>query len=143
MDEFKSFLGTGWSFPPEFSRGSGSVKMISDEEDIQNSLQVLLSTRIGERIMQPGYGCNLDEMIFEPMNISLQTYIKDLVSTAIFYYEPRIKPEDVRLSATDDEGVILVEVDYTIRSTNTRHNLVYPFYLQEATLVQQRIFIND
>ena len=93
--------------------------------------------------MQPGYGCNLDEMIYEPMNISLQTYIKDLVSTAIYYYEPRIKPDDVKLTAVDEEGMILVEVEYTIRSKKTRHTLGYPFNLEEATLVQQRIFIKE
>jgi len=135
MDEFKSFLGTGWSFPPEFSKVSKGVKMISDEEDIKNSLEVLLSTRIGERIMQPGYGCNLDEMMFEPLTISLQTYIKDIVFTAIYYYEPRINPEEVKLTSTGKDGLILVEVSYMIRSVNTRHNIVYPFYIGEGSLI--------
>jgi uncharacterized protein len=137
MDKITSFLGTGWSFPPQFSKASREVKIISDEEDIQNSLEVLLATKVGERIMQPGYGCNLDALLFEPINLSLQTYIKDLVSTAILYYEPRIKPENVTLNSTDTEGVILIEVDYIIRTTNTRHNLVFPFYMDEATLLNK------
>ena len=143
MEDFKSFLGTGWSFPPEFSKVRKAVKMIADEEDIRNSLEILLSTRIGERIMHPEYGCNLNEMMFEPMTLSLQTYIKDLVFTAIFYYEPRINPEEVKLTNAGEEGLILVEVTYIIRSTNTRHNIVYPFYVQEGTLVVQQNYMNS
>ena len=137
MTEINSFLGTGWSFPPQFSKTGKNVKMISDEEDIHNSLEVLLATRVGERLMQPKYGCNLDVLLFEPINITLQTFIKDLVFTSIFYYEPRVKPEDVKLSAPDNDGSILIEVQYTIRATNTRYNLVYPFYLQEGTLLKK------
>ena len=137
MDEINSFLGTGWSFPPQFSKTGKNVKMISDEEVIRNSLEVLLATRVGERLMQPKYGCNLDVMLFEPINITLQTFIKDLVFTSIFYYEPRVKPDDVKLSVPDQDGSILIEVQYTIRATNTRYNLVYPFYLQEGTLLSK------
>ena len=109
--------------------------MISNEEDIQNSLQVLLKTRVGERIMQPAYGCNLDVLLFEPITESLKTYIKDLVFTAIYYFEPRVNPEDVRLETAETEGIVTVNVEYTVRTTNTRHNLVFPFYLDEGNLV--------
>jgi phage baseplate assembly protein W len=132
-----SFLGTGWSFPPQFSKVTGNVLMISNEDDIQNSLVVLLQTRVGERIMQPTYGCNMDVLLFEPINESLLTYIKDLVFTAIYYFEPRINPDDVTLTDTADEGKILIEVSYTIRSTNSRHNLVFPYYLNEGNLIQE------
>jgi phage baseplate assembly protein W len=107
--------------------------MIADEADIKNSMEVLLSTRVGERFLQPKYGCNLDEILFEPLTVSLQTYIKDLVFTAIYYFEPRIKPEKVTLTPSETEGLAIISVEYTIRATNTRHNLVYPFYLNEGT----------
>lgn len=136
MAEKIAFLGTGWAFPPTFDKASGGVVMLSNEEDIQNSLQVLLSTRVGERIMQPDYGCNMDVLLFEPINQSLITYIKDLVFTAIYYFEPRINPENVTIEATEEEGTVLVKVDYTIRTTNSRHNLVFPFYLNEGNLVK-------
>ncbi|HNW89154.1 MAG TPA: GPW/gp25 family protein [Bacteroidales bacterium] len=136
MDDINSFLGTGWSFPPQFSKTEKTVKMIADEEDIKNSLEVLLATRVGERLMQPDYGCNLDVLLFEPIDVTLQTYIKDLVFTAIYFYEPRVKPDDVILSVPGQEGIILIEVQYTIRATNTRHNMVYPFYLEEGTLLK-------
>jgi len=137
MDEINSFLGTGWSFPPQLSKTGKNVNMISDEDDIHNSLEVLLATRVGERLLQPMYGCNLDVLLFEAIDITLQTYIKDLVFTSIFYYEPRVKPDDVKLTVPDQEGSILIEVQYTVRATNTRYNLVYPFYLNEGTLLQK------
>lgn len=130
-----SFLGTGWKFPIEFSKAGASNIMLSDEDDIQNSLQVLLTTRVGERIMQPAYGCNMDVLLFEAINESLITYIKDLVFTAIYYFEPRISPDNVSIESTAEEGKILVNVSYTIRSTNSRQNLVFPFYLDEGNLV--------
>ncbi len=135
MNTSNSFLGTGWSFPPQFNKSTGTIKLLSNEDDIQNSLQVLLCTRVGERIMQPTYGCNMDVLLFEPINESLISYIKDLVFTAIYYFEPRVTPENVTVEATEDEGIVLVKVDYNIRSTNSRHNLVFPFYLEEGNLV--------
>ena len=135
MTTSNSFLGTGWKFPLQFTKATGTAEMLSDEDDIQNSLQVLLSTRVGERIMQPSYGCNMDVLLFEAINESLITYVKDLVFTAIYYYEPRINPENVTVEATEEEGMVLVNVEYTIRTTNSRHNLVFPFYLDEGNLV--------
>jgi len=135
MATSNSFLGTGWKFPLQFTKASGTVELLSDEDDIQNSLQVLLSTRVGERIMQPSYGCNMDVLLFEAINESLITYVKDLVFTAIYYYEPRINPENVTVEATEEEGMVMVNVEYTIRTTNSRHNLVFPFYLDEGNLV--------
>lgn len=135
MDVLTSFLGTGWKFPIQFTKTTGNVEMLSDEDDIQSSLHVLLLTRIGERIMQPSYGCNLDVLMFEAINESLIAYVRDLVFTAVYYYEPRINPEDVSVTATEDEGIVLVDVEYTIRTTNSRHNLVFPFYLDEGNLV--------
>ncbi len=135
MDPTTSFLGQGWSFPPQFSKIGKGVLLLSNEGDIKSSLQILLSTRVGERILQPKYGCNLEEILFEPLNISLQTYIKDLVFTAIYYFEPRVRPDAVSLTSGED-GLVEVTVEYTIRSTNTRHNLVFPYYLNEGTNLQ-------
>ena len=90
-----SFLGSGWSFPPEFSRKRPGVVMVADETDIKQSLQILLSTALGERIMQPKYGCNLDDLLFEPLNTTVRTYIRGLVKQAILIYEPRISLNDV------------------------------------------------
>ena len=135
MAESRSFLGTGWSFPPTFVQSSHSVAMTSDEEDIRASLEILLSTTIGERVMQPKYGCNLHRLLFEPLDTTLQAYMKDLIKTAILYFEPRIILDDVILEPEPLEGRVVIEIHYTIAGTNTRNNFVYPFYIEEGTQV--------
>ena len=129
----RAFLGTGWDFPPTFVRGSRSVRMISDKEDIESSLEILLSTEIGERVMQPKYGCNMNRLVFEPVDTSLQAYMQDLIKTAILYFEPRIILKSVTLKTTQMEGRIDIDIDYVIAATNTRYNFVYPFYKEEGT----------
>ncbi|GAB2835146.1 GPW/gp25 family protein [Ferruginibacter profundus] len=133
MEAKKSFLGVGWSFPPTFYKNPCQVQMVSDEEDIRQSLEILLSTRHGERIMQPEYGCNLDVLLFEPINTSLITFVKDLIEKAVLYHEPRIELKKTAIK-TDQalEGLLLIELEYVIRTTNSRYNMVYPFYLNEA-----------
>jgi phage baseplate assembly protein W len=133
----RSFLGTGWSFPPTFLRSSRSVVMTADEEDIRCSLEILLSTEVGERIMQPRYGCNLSRLVFEPLDLTLQAYMKDLIRTAILYFEPRIVVDDVTFELDVDQGRIEISIDYTIARTNTRGNYVYPFYRAEGSEVER------
>ncbi len=133
MEINESFLGTGWSFPPSFDKTARFVRMSSDETDIKESLQVLLSTRPGERIMLPGYGCSLETLLFEPINLTLTTNITDIIHTAILYYEPRIDLEHVTLDQQYIlDGRIDIILDYRIRTTNTRQNMVYPFYRNEG-----------
>lgn len=132
-DSYNSFLGRGWSFPPTFDKSNRQVVMVEDVEDIRQSMQILLSTSLRERVMQPEYGCNLTDLLYEPVNASLIAYIKDLVETAILYHEPRIEVQEIELKTDQvNEGLILIAVDYVIRSTNSRFNFVYPFYLEEG-----------
>lgn len=132
-----SFLGTGWSFPPTFDNCSNTVAMTSDEVDIQLSLQILLATRKGERVMEPDYGCNLDQMLFEPINTTFKTYIADMIRTSILYYEARIDLNSVTVDDSQDaQGIVLIVISYTVRSTNSRYNLVYPYFKNEGTAVQ-------
>jgi phage baseplate assembly protein W len=138
-DATKSFLGTGWSFPPTFLRrlpGGAGVVMVSDDVDIKESLRILLSTGLGERIMVPDFGCNLWRQVFQSMTTTLQTEIAGLVRQAILDWEPRIDVLDVQvLPEAGIDGRLLISIDYVIRRTNARSNVVYPFYLQEGTLV--------
>ena len=137
MSNDKSFLGTGWGFPPDFDNTTNNVVMLSDEEDIQSSLEILLSTRPGERVMRPDYGCNLDELVFESLTTTFTTYIKDLITTAILYHEPRIQVNKIDLQEAGElEGRILIIIEYTIRSTNSRFNFVYPYYRAEGTEIK-------
>lgn len=133
MLEEQSFIGKGWSFPPTFDNQTGTVLMVSEEDDIAQSLQILLGTRPGERVMQPAFGCNLDVMLFEPITTTLLAYIKDLIHTAVLYYEPRIAMDSIIINTVNvNDGLILIELEYTILASNSRFNLVYPFYLSEV-----------
>ena len=128
-----AFLGTGWSFPPAFARATKELVMTSGEEDIRRSLEILLSTTIGERFLQPLYGCNLESYVFEPLNATISTEIRLTVKNAIDLYEPRLKLISVKLdTGLINEGRVDIAVEYDIITTNTRHNLVYPFYINEA-----------
>ena len=133
---FNSFLGTGWAFPPSFNKESGTVEMVSDEEDIKQSLDILLSTSLGERVMQPKYGCNLNDYLFEGLSSSIIGYIKERVANSILYYEPRIVAEQIEVtedgSADLLEGKFTISVAYSIPGTNSRFNYVYDFYKNEA-----------
>lgn len=132
-----SFLGTGWAFPPTFTKGPQSVVMVSDEDDIHQSLEILLTTSVGERFLRPEYGCDLRRYLFEPLDDGLVAYIRDLVNNAILYHEPRIRLTDLTLTTQADEGTLLIELEYVIRTTNSRQNFVFPFYKDEGTDVKQ------
>ncbi len=133
MAERLSFLGTGWSFPPTFNKEKRGVLMTSDIEDINKSLEILFSTSLGERLMQPGYGSNLERFLFEPISETLKTYMKDLINDAILYHEARIKLLDLRLEAFENDGRIDITLEYMVKGTNSRYNYVYPYYLEEGT----------
>lgn len=128
------FLGSGWSFPPAFRRGGAEVVMVSGVEDIHQSLQILLSTRLGERVMQEEFGCALDSVIFEEIDQGLINTLTRSISDAILYHEPRIRLEQIDVDESAEQpGLLLISLEYTVRSTNSRFNMVYPFYINEAT----------
>ena len=136
MEQKLAFLGRGWSFPPTFNGYNGTLEMTEGEADIKSSLEILLSTKLGERVMQPEYGCNIDHLVFESMNLTMLTYLKDLVENAILYHEPRIELEKVVIDdSQQNEGVLLIVIHFRIRTTNSRSNFVYPFYINEGTNV--------
>ena len=131
-----SFLGTGWAFPPTFEHETGTVEMVSDFTDIKESLDILLSTSLGERVMQPRYGCELNDYLFEPLSSTVIGYIKDRVKTSILLFEPRIIAEKIDVTGDDSfdliEGRFTINVEYTIPGTNSRFNYVYDYYKNEA-----------
>lgn len=148
MEEFvpseKAFLGRGWSYPPTFvktpvfregtSEEVGKIQMSAAEQDIRESLLVLFDTLPGERIMEPAFGCNLREMLFEPIDTTFIAYIEDLIATAVLLHEPRISLNRISIDPADDgAGRVDIRLDYSVRSTNSRSNFVYPFYKKEGT----------
>ena len=137
MEENNAFLGRGWGFPPEFNKYGSSVRMVAEIEDIQESLRILFSTTPGERVMQHEYGCRLNTMVFETVNESTITEIKAVIERAVLFFEPRITLINIDVN-TDQvyEGLIKIELDYIVRTTNSRSNMVYPFYFNEGTHLQ-------
>src|SRR5580693_9170616 len=103
---FNSFLGTGWAFPPAFDNVLASVETVSNETDIERSLNILLSTALGERVMQPQYGCDLQPYLFQPLNPQLIGYLKDRVKNAILYYETRLKLNSVTVTPLDSPDLL-------------------------------------
>ena len=143
MEQNLAFIGRGWSFPPSFNHESGSVKMLEQEADIASSLEVLLGTIRGERVMLPQYGCNLDELIFESLDTRMKTLMTDKIESAILYHEPRIELEKVTLDDSRElEGIILIEIIYRVKTTNSRFNFVFPFYKLEGTDINLTTSVN-
>jgi phage baseplate assembly protein W len=133
VDSSKAYLGTGWSFPPTFLKAARGVQLVSAEADIRESLHILLTTSLGERVMQPTYGCNLDDLIFEALSPTVVSNMKERIRTAILYHEPRIRLNRLDLAPDlEAQGTVLITVDFTIISTNSRFSFVYPFYQQEG-----------
>ncbi|AYL94527.1 GPW/gp25 family protein [Mucilaginibacter celer] len=136
MEPKIAFIGRGWSFPPSFDNHGGKVEMLTDEADIESSLGILFTTRLGERVMQPTFGCDLQNVVFEAVNLTLKTYIKDLIETAVLYFEPRITLNSTDVdSSMDNEGILLIKLNYTVRTTNSRYNYVFPFYKNDLTSI--------
>jgi len=134
----QDYLGIGWSFPPDFSQAGGTVRMSSGPQDVAESLRILISTLPGERAWRPDYGAAFQDMLFESMDTNTQTEFFDRIRIALLQYEPRILVDKLELD-TDflTEGRVELIVDYRLRATNTRYNFVYPFYLEEGSLIEQ------
>jgi uncharacterized protein len=122
------FLGLGWAFPIAVAGGRFAVKR--DDELIRQSILLILQTSKGERVMEPNFGCDLKQMVFSPNNDSAFHLAAYAVREALQQWEPRIRVLDVSAqSGSANPNWLNISIDYLIRSFNSRHNLVYPFYL--------------
>ncbi|HVY04707.1 MAG TPA: GPW/gp25 family protein [Burkholderiales bacterium] len=131
------FLGTGWSFPPQFEKDAG-VTMVSGEEDIAQSLRILFGTQRGERPFQSEYGLDMQTLQFESMSTTMVTLLEDRIKISVLLYEPRIEPIAVRVTTPDAySGQLQVELEYRVRATNSRYNLVFPFYRSDSNELVQ------
>lgn len=138
MDPEDRFIGRGWAFPPAFVKSGGpgaergEVVMTGGLEDIRQSLAIILGTTLGERLMRPDFGCNLEDQVFDAMNASMVSYVENLVKTAILYHEPRIDADHISVTPDQPAGRLDIKVSYRVRGANSRFNVVYPFYLNEG-----------
>ncbi|RPH32893.1 MAG: hypothetical protein EHM93_07555 [Bacteroidales bacterium] len=129
----KSFLGRGWKFPVTFVDNSFTVELVEDELDIAESIQIILNTTLGERVMHPDFGANLEDLLFEKIDITTLTMITNRLKRAFLYHESRVRIDEINLTPDIENGIIQVTVNYTVSATNTRTNLVYPYYINEGT----------
>jgi uncharacterized protein len=129
------FLGTGWAFPPAFDARTGGALMVSQVDDVRESLRILFGTTPGERVMRPSYGCHLKRLVFEPLNESTLTEMRNEIERAVLFFEARITLDSVDFDLEEAHaGVLRVRLEYTVRTTNARHNLVFPLYLNEGNV---------
>jgi phage baseplate assembly protein W len=125
-------LGTGWKFPVRIN-SRGGFALSAQEQDVAESIWLVLASARGERLMLPDFGCGVHDYVFAPNNASTRGAIGYQVQQALVRWEPRIDVVDVRV--VDDPAqpnLLLIAVDYRIRANNALHNLVYPFFLQEG-----------
>jgi phage baseplate assembly protein W len=130
MADKNDIIGVGWAFPPEFDVNTGKTVMVSGVEDINQSLYILFTTEIGERVMQPNYGSALKSMLFESINEHFKSYMRMVLVRSIALFEARIKPLSIDfISDNEMEGRYLMSLDYMVLSTRQKNNFIYPFYL--------------
>jgi uncharacterized protein len=129
----KTFLGVGWAFPPQADI-VGDIETVAYEEDIRQSIQIILGTIPGERVMRPDFGAGLHSLVFEPINTTTIALAQHRVEEALIAWEPRIDQLTVDVTADPPQGRLMIDIHYRVRATNTFYNLVYPFYLLEGKL---------
>ncbi len=127
----KEFLGRGWKFPVRLN-SIGSIDESQNEVDIKEAIKIIATTAMGERVMLPDFGCGIYDYVFESPNATMLGLVEDSVRTAMIKWEPRIVVNSISVSMDGSEkNRLLIELNYTVRSTNNQYNLVYPFYLKE------------
>ena len=133
----KDWLGRGWAYPVIVDPATGGIAMAQYEVDIRQSIIIILSTAPGERVMRPDFGCGIYDLVFETINSALLTRVQVTVTDALVTYEPRIEVLTVDIDPLQaSDGILTIEVEYRVRQTNQKDNLVYPFYFRESGAAQ-------
>ena len=129
----KDFLGRGWKFPIAVD-AAGRIALSEYEDDVREAIRIILMTAKGERVMQPDFGAGLYDFVFASMRSTTLGRVQRAVEDALVKWEPRVEVTAVSVEPDEGEiGKLLINIDYRVRATNTRFNLVFPFYLKEQT----------
>lgn len=127
------FLGKGWSFPVSVDPVTGRVRTVAYDEDIAQSIRLILTTQKGQRVMRPDFGSRVRDFAFRELNATTLTLVEEDVRSALIQYEQRITQIAVKASPMDaEQGILNIEVSYVVRVTNSPFNLVFPYYLHEG-----------
>ncbi len=127
----KAFLGVGLAFP--IAVAGAEIATAAYEEDVRQAILIILQTNRNERVMRPDFGAGLRDFVFEPVNTTTMALVKTRVQESLIDWEPRIDVKSVDVGASDALNTLLIDIAYSVRATNTSHNLVYPFFLQEGS----------
>jgi phage baseplate assembly protein W len=132
MPDARAVLGRGWGFPVQLDDKEGTIRLSEYDQDIRESIWIILSTAKGERVMRPDFGCGIHDLVFEVINTGSLAEIEDMVRQALAVFEARIDVMQVKaLTGGGFDGQLRISIDYVIRGTNNQLNLVYPFYIKE------------
>jgi hypothetical protein len=127
-----SFLGRGWRFPIKPDAG-GKLNYVSGDEEIRQSVWLIVTTAQRERVMREEFGCGLYDLVFDANTAALHGLVQENIRAALTRWEPRIDLLDVRAESTPEQrNLLLLHIDYRVRANNTVFNLVYPYYLLEG-----------
>ena len=125
-------IGSGLAFPLQVDR-RGGIALARDEHDIQQAIELILSTAPGERPMRPEFGCGVHDFVFDSIDASTVGRMEIEIRDALDRWEPRIEVQTVEFDLVRSaEGEVLSTISYRLRETNNKRNLVYPFYVIPA-----------
>lgn len=129
----REFLGRGWAMPVDLDPQTGRVATVAYEDDIKQSIRIILETAPGERVMRPNFGCGIHELVFTALDSTAIQRIKSVVDEALLRYEARIEVLAINVAEEATiKGELSVEIDYRVRRTNQKDNLVFPFHFKEG-----------
>ncbi len=125
-------IGSGLAFPLQVDR-RGGIALARDEQDIDQAIQLILGTAPGERPMRPEFGCGVHDFVFDSIDANTVGKMEDAIREALDRWEPRIQVQTVEFDLSGaDNGLLTIDIGYTVRATNNERNLVYPFYVIPA-----------
>ena len=122
------FVGTGWAFPPQVNP-SGGIALVSRERELEEAMRIVLLTYPGERPMRPDFGSRVRDFVFRSVDDEMTTALAFEVQTSLQRWEPRVDVLTVRATPDPDRNeLVFVDIEYRVKGTNDRRNLVFPYY---------------
>jgi uncharacterized protein len=124
-----NYIGAGFAFPIDVNV-QGSIQLSNNTPNLEESIIIILSTKLGERLYRPDFGSRLSELVFEPMNTNTLLMIRLYVEEALEIWEPRIIINSILTIPDPIKGLVEIEIMYTPKDEYEMRSMVYPFYLQ-------------
>ena len=125
-----AWLGTGVRFPIRPDQQTGQIGFIDGMDLVRQSIETILDTEPGERIMLPDFGCGLRRYLMEPNTLTTRTAMEADITAALEQWEPRIRLTNVAVTPGEEPSLVWIEIAYVRTADRKPDNLVYPFYLK-------------